>query len=217
MLLADSVRRELRECGFSVFRQIAHNDATAMAHALGEVLRVSEVRLLTGVNTYLARPAPIPLHTDHPAVRYIVWFCLANQASGGENVLLDGYTAIEQLSAGQRRNLAKAHLRCPEIAGRDPVSRHPVWNEASRSLFFAPWLPRSQEHAQVLDDFDECLASPTTRRHVVRLDPGDALVLDNRRMLHGRDALEPGSPRWLTRYWIGGEHVACPTSANSLA
>lgn len=178
-----------------------------MAHALGDVLRVSEVRLMAGVGTYLARPEPIPPHTDHPAVRYIVWFCRENQGSGGENVLLDGHTAIGQLPARQRLTLAKAYLRCPTLAGRDLVSQHPVWHERARALFFAPWLPRSQEHEQTLSEFERCLAAPSTPRHSVRLEPGDALVLDNRRMLHARDALDRDSPRWLTRYWVGEKDV----------
>lgn len=158
---------------------------------------------MAGVGTYLARPAPIPPHSDHPAVRYIVWFCRENQVLGGENVLLDGHKAIEQLSASQRRTLAKVYLQCPTLAGRALVGQHAVWNERARALFFAPWLPRSQEHEQTLSEFERCLAAPTTLRHAVRLESGDALVLDNRRMLHARDGLDPDSPRWLTRYWVG--------------
>lgn len=203
MSLPEFARSDLKARGFSVLRSTSLHDVEAMALTLGDVLRVSEVRLMARVETYLSSPECIPPHTDHPAVRYIVWFCRENQASGGENVLLDGHKAIDQLSARQRLDLAKAYLRCPALEGRDPVRQHAVWHERSRALFFAPWLPRSQEHERSLRAFERCLAAPSTPRYAVRLEPGDALVLDNHRMLHAREALLRDSPRWLTRYWIG--------------
>lgn len=203
MSLADLVRRDLRARGFSVLRSTQLHDVEALARTLGDVLRVSEVWLKHGVGTYLASPECIPQHTDHPAVRYIVWFCRESQALGGENILLDGYKAIDQLSMRQRLSLANTYLRCPTLDGRDPVRQHTVWHERTRALFFAPWLPRSPEHERSLGAFEKCLAAGTTPRYAVRLELGDALVLDNHRMLHARDALDRDSPRWLTRYWIG--------------
>lgn len=213
MSLTDLARGELQARGFSVLRSTLLDEVETMAHALGDVLRVSEVRLMTGVGTHLASPERIPPHTDHPAVRYIAWFCRENQAFGGESVLLDGHKAIDQLSARQRLTLSKAYLRCPTLEGRVPIGQRTVWHERTRSLFFAPWLPRSQEHEQSLRDFERCLDAPPTPRYSVRLEPGDALILDNHRMLHSRDALDRDSPRWLTRYWIGESE--CSIAASS--
>lgn len=210
MLLADLARRDLQIRGFSVLRSTLLHDVEAVAHALGDVLRVSEVRLMQGVGTYLASPERIPPHTDHPAVRYIAWFCRDNQTLGGENVLLDGHKAMCQLSAKQRLTLAKAYLQCPTLEGRNPVVEHPVWHEPTRALFFAPWLPRTREHDRTLRAFERCLTAPSTPRYAVRLEPGDALVLDNHRMLHAREALVRDSPRWLTRYWIGKKEGGMP-------
>ena len=36
----------------------------------------------------------------------------------------------------------------------------------------------------------------------IRLQPGDLLVVDNGRWLHGRDTLEDGSGRVLQRFWL---------------
>lgn len=202
MLLADLARRDLRARGFAVLRSRLIDEVEAMVRTLGDVLRVSEVRLMPGVGTHLASPERIPPHTDHPAVRYIAWFCRENQAFGGENVLLDGHKAIDKLSARQRHTLSNSYLWCPSLEGRVPIGQHTVWNERTRSLFFAPWLPRTREHELSLREFERCLDEPATPRFSVRLEPGDVLVLDNHRMLHARDALDRDSPRWLTRYWI---------------
>lgn len=49
----------------------------------------------------------------------------------------------------------------------------------------------------------------------LRLQPGDVLVVDNRRVLHGRTAIEGESERLLERLWICEEATPSPTrSAN---
>jgi Taurine catabolism dioxygenase TauD, TfdA family len=42
----------------------------------------------------------------------------------------------------------------------------------------------------------------------VRLSPGDLLVVDDRRVLHGRRAIVPSSARRLRRLWVGDANVS---------
>ena len=52
-------------------------------------------------------------------------------------------------------------------------------------------------HIQALEN---CLAS--VPRMVLPIETGDVVILDNRRMLHGRRAIRAGSARHLFRAWM---------------
>ena len=207
----EAIRDELRGCGFAVARSAAPDGLVAVLAALGEVIRVSEVRLNPAVRSYLAGPEPIPPHTDHPQARYIAWMCRENDPSCGENLLVDGHAVLDALPPVLRQSLAAARFGCPPLdrmahtaaAGGIPMRPHPVWDEQRRTLFFAPWLPRSVDDAEPLAQLARSLDHAPRQR--VRLEPEDMLVVDNSRILHARQALPPGSRRWLTRYWIKSE------------
>lgn len=97
-----------------------------------------------------------------------------------------------------RDQLTRVVLRCRDPAGS--VERA-MWDQDRRALFYAPWLAASaQSDAAVALLMQRIENAPVDHR--IALKAGDVLFLDNGRMLHGRDSLDVGSPRWLTRYWI---------------
>lgn len=181
-------------------------DFVGLARALGEVVDDTPVRVVAGKRTYLASPGAIPLHTDHPMADLIAWRCDSQDARDGASLLVDGRDVIARLGRDVRtvltRTLLPAMVRLGDVPSPTAILSD---EEDDASLFFAPWLEPVQRRPESQDALVELrreLATLTASSHAVRLEPGDVLVVDNHRMLHGRGTLLPESTRRLRRLWI---------------
>lgn len=187
--------------GFAAFSLSSADAAAALARQLGTVLSITQVRISTKP-TYLASPDRIPPHTDHPDVPLILWYCNSDDASGaGASHLVDAKSVIQSLPLGIVKQLKNVQLRCPDLRGIEPTGTHPLLRPEFGDVFYAPWLCFSTK-CSALAQFEREISKPVHQRSVM-LKAGDALLVDNRRVLHFRDAVPPNSQRWLTRYWIG--------------
>lgn len=192
---------QLAETGFAVLRPGTATMAAAMANRLGPVLDMTEVRVGNGL-TYLSSAGGIPPHTDHPDARLILWFCHEQDSSGaGANILVDTRSVLLALPAQLATELAGVELRCPGVQTLVPTGTHPFYDSKRQQIFYAPWLCMQPRPAAVRAFEAELGRSQHQRR--IWLHAGEALLIDNRRMLHAREALPEHSHRWLTRYWIG--------------
>lgn len=191
----------LAEVGFVVLGPGGPEEAGAVAKQLGPLLKITEVRIGNG-RTYLSSADRIPPHTDHPLARLILWYCHQDDSNGaGANILVDTRSVIRALPARLAAELAGVNLPCPDVHTLMPTRTYPLYDPERIQVFYAPWLcidPRSE----AMLSFEAEIAK-TEHRHSVLLREGEALLIDNRRMLHWRDALPEDSQRWLTRYWIG--------------
>lgn len=193
--------------GFAHVGQPCSNaEFVALAHAFGEVVHATPVRVLSGKRTYLASPNPIPFHTDHPKADLIAWRCEAQDARDGASLLVDGYEVLDDLDMGQRAGLERlvlpAMIRLGDEALPTPIL---TAGNGRPHLFYAPWLEpigRPVEVHGALVAFRDALDRHGETTRSVRLEPGEVLVIDNHRMLHGRGALLPDSARRLRRFWI---------------
>jgi hypothetical protein len=196
----------LAEAGFAVLRPGTAAGAAAMANRLGPVLDKTEVRVGNG-RTYLSSADGIPPHTDHPAARFVLWFCHRDDRSGaGANILVDTRSVILALPAQRAVELASVELPCPGIQALVPTSTHPLYDPERQQIFYAPWLCMRPPPASLVAFEAETGRLQQQRR--ILLHAGEALLIDNWRMLHLRGALPKDSDRWLTRYWIGEEEHA---------
>mgnify|MGYP001819348282 CR=1 FL=1 len=157
-------------------------------------------------------------HTDNPYRDPVpsihVLYCLESSAAGGENMVVDGFACARRL---QEENpdyfdvLAKYCVRF-EYAGEDGVcltSRRPLIELApdgeligvrfnNRSLAAVTdvpfdkmdlWYAAYRRLGEIVDD--------PSMEVVFRLDPGEAFVVDNTRVLHARKAYSGSGKRWL--------------------
>mgnify|MGYP003628748827 FL=1 len=175
----------------------------------GQVLLETEVRLRPSIDTYLCSPGEIAFHTDHPEADAVVWHCHIQDEEDGATLLIDGLAAYRALSATDQRELRRLCLDCPTISETRPSHGHPFVD--GDAIFFAPWLVPGQLDVRLqsaLVGFQNLLSAKSPWCREVRLAPGEALMIDNRRFLHGRRSIPPDSQRWLTRYWIGHRRSA---------
>lgn len=157
-------------------------------------------------------------HTDNPYRDPVpsiqVLYCLESSAAGGENMVVDGFACVRRL---QEENPAYFDVLADycarfEYAGEDGVcltSRRPLIELApdgeligvrfnNRSLAavtdvpfdkMALWYAAYRRLGEIIDD--------PAMEVVFRLNPGEAFVVDNTRVLHARKAYSGTGKRWL--------------------
>lgn len=206
------IEKELHEVGF-VRIESALSDAkfVELGRYLGEVVDDTPVRIVPGKRTYLARPEPIPFHTDHPISDLIAWRCESQDARDGASLLIDSHRAIGELSAQELAGLELLRLPAMVRLG-DEATPTPIMSRegGSRRVFYAPWLEpigRPVEAHDALVAFRRALAQQQQDALSIRLEPGQVLIVDNHRMLHGRGQLLPDSTRRLRRLWIRSRDI----------
>ncbi len=207
---ARSLRSQIEQEGHALLPDRYDEAAfAALAAELGEVVDDTWVRRVPGRRTYLTSPDAIPFHTDHPHADLIAWRCESQDGSDGASLLIDGARVVEALDVDARHELEQLRLPAMVRLG-DPPEATPVLRASGQrvALFFAPWLeppgddPAAQEALRRLRALIDREASRALR---FRLEPGQVLLVDNHRMLHGRASLLPSSERKLHRLWLRAE------------
>lgn len=179
--------------------------------------RVFDVRVQAGPGSNAYTTAALTPHTDLPTREYQPGLqflhCLQNAAEGGQAVMVDGLRLAAVLQ--ERDPAAYASLtrvewpssnRAPDsdYRWRAPVIRLDETGQV-RELRVVPFLRAPldlgfdsvEEAYRALRVFFEALADPALQ---MRFDyrPGDLVLMDNRRVLHGREAYaRAAGERWL--------------------
>ncbi|WP_371500402.1 TauD/TfdA family dioxygenase [Kitasatospora sp. NBC_00374] len=132
----------------------------------------------------------------------------ADPGSSVQTVVADIGTALESISASSRRQLAAPMFAFPSdhgshMAGGPRMTEpHPILRQTTEGLcldYQHSITPLSPEGAMALAELN---AAFTAAAEGVTLRSGEALVIDNRRAVHGRTALQPrfdGTDRWIQR------------------
>lgn len=199
-----TIAERLGTDGYCVVKDtISFSDFTSLAKTLGHCEHFSDIKLRPGANSYIMTSKTVPIHNDCPLIDYIGWYCKAQDPLKGENILVDFHLVLQQLPNPIIDKLKKIKLTYPNYKSNTTEETF-LLTEAPKmpNIFFAPWLiiDNNQDWLQevlslVLDKIRDCCFS-------IRLSPGQALFVDNHRILHGRNALTENSQRWLKRIWI---------------
>jgi len=167
-------------------------------------------------------------HTDGHAYGdlfpdYFLLLCSHACASGGGNFLVDGYAVLDGLAADPEQAWAPSALeaRAVDQTSRLPsitpvVLRAPCGRRALRcrlpgppTAFAAQRVAADSDDpdrdAAMLRAYHEAVERAAAAAPRVFLRPGDALVVDNYRMFHGRDAYsDEGRLLWRVWVWTDG-------------
>ena len=157
-------------------------------------------------------------HTDNPYRDPVptiqVLHCLESSAAGGENMVVDGFAAAKRLQAERPAwfDLLADHCARFEYAGEAGVcltSRRPMIELApdgeltairfnNRSFAAVTDVPfeRMEEYYAAYRRLGEII-DDEAMEVVFRLEPGDAFVVDNTRVLHARKGYSGEGTRWL--------------------
>jgi len=156
-------------------------------------------------------------HTDNPYRDPVpsiqVLYCLESSAAGGENMVVDGFRAAEQLRAENEEyfNVLSRYCARFEYAGEAGVtlrSRRPMIELApdgeligvrfnNRSAAAITDVPFSQmeTYYAAYRRLGEIIDDPAMEVSF-RLEPGESFIVDNTRVLHARKAFSGSGTRW---------------------
>jgi hypothetical protein len=207
--LFERVARLVREDGYvRVPGALGFDAYRAIARRLGVIVGEERIALRSGAHAYVAKPGPVPLHTDQPEVDVIGWYCDRQDDADGATLLFDMKPFVDRLPLDLRTRLFDVRLLTPPVTGGPPTMAWPVLRRRGSgvAVFCSPWLRSASpipEHVAALETFRAELSRAITNERVaVRLAAGEALFVDNGRVLHGRGAIAPDSQRSLRRLWI---------------
>jgi len=187
--------------GWTILRPQQRESLLGDLVQLGPVIQTTEITPRANAKAALATDKEMRLHTDHPRARWISWECVRQSSEGGFSLLKDTQPALASLSEAERDELralaTRTHLVFPDDKGAFPVLRKD--GDGSDWVYFTPWMTDGQS-SPAFHKFIQALdATPTLS---LRLYPGESLLIDNGRMLHGRSALGGDKDRLLIRRWI---------------
>jgi len=157
-------------------------------------------------------------HTDNPYRDPVptiqVLHCLQNSALGGESMVVDGFAAAMRLRKENSKyfDVLADHCARFEYSGESNVclkSRRPMielspdgeliavrFNNRSLAAITDVPFEKMETYYEAYRRFGEIIDDPAMEVSF-RLNPGDAFVLDNRRVLHARKGYSGEGSRWL--------------------
>ena len=163
----------------------------------------------------LYQSTELGFHTDPPrthlvgGVDILAFYCVAQDPVDGASLLIDMGRIEEDFAPAEVDALGRIEVAYSTInpEGVDELHTRPLLSRRpdGLNLHYMPWglrRPGDPGLGRVLRTFESYLHDRPVIS--VRLRPGEALFLDNRRMLHGRGPLTPDSPRSLLRV-----HLRC--------
>ncbi len=187
-------RMHLEAMPYSAFREAITK--------LGTIIQRTEVRVRPESKAMVTSARSLDLHTDHHAARFIAWYCHRQSDEGGESLLLDARAAFDRLPPMHRDRLFNLHLHEHKVFPDDPGSwPFVLYDQGRLRFYYSFWLTNPSDRDEpAYRAFQEALASMPPME--LKLRPGDALIIDNHRMLHGRTAIGGEGDRYLERFWI---------------
>lgn len=200
-----SLSTALAEHGWLHLPGVGERGVYAVIDALdAHVLHTTDVVVREG-RALVTSDRALDYHTDHHRADVIVWHCHVQTDDGGHSMLADALAAYRSLPANARLALDTIELFEHSIFPCDK-NTHPVVEHTADgprfycSFWFDPERPLSEAQRAAFSAFEVAI-----RRHPVaklRLCPDDVLVVDNRRILHGRTAITGSRDRHLVRRWL---------------
>lgn len=228
--LKEQLHDELNNNGFLFLRPHQNMNIESIYTLLKEVYQAPipqnllgkhqlEITPIQGAKSYIHSCKFQPLHTDngynHFAPQIIVMHCLQKARRGGESLLV----GIHALLAYLKKNYSNiVHL----LYQPDAITYIKGHQATSKSIFkirdnkteiylsvFADLIWGISEEAEELFlAIIKFIHNPSHQQRLI-LEKNDFLIIDNRTMLHGRNAFE--GPRLLTRQWY---RASCYTQSD---
>ena len=205
------------------------NVLAAMGQSGAELPRISKTKIQVDVKQlarkgkvtrYSRTPDALPLHTDcsNKAVPpNVVAFAMErpDPQGGGESVILSASDLVHALPEDLVNLLRQPVFpftdkkQYPILQGEGDDWRIRYYRNQIDSAL-SEQCPLSDELREALDELDRYLELSQSVRFAMQ--PGEVVIMDNQRVLHGRSALPADSPRLMHRFRLSVPALSAPTS-----
>lgn len=205
------ILNDLTNQGFALIDLSEPESFEEIINNLGIIIERTDVKVDKSSRSLVSSEKALDLHTDHHRADFIAWFCIEQAETGGESILLDGLEVYNQLDEVEKTSLGKIQLM-EHMVFRDDREKHPLIEivKGQPKMYYSFWLvkkPTTRNQKNALEKFQRLLAESEPFK--VKLKPNQALIIDNRRILHGRNAIISGT-RFLKRVWIKTNNNSFP-------
>ena len=195
---------KLRDNGYVVIKGAGCAGSELVAEELGEVIHTTDVIVDRKSKGLVTSNRALDFHTDHSRADYVMWLCIRQARNGGETILADANAAYLRLLPRERSVLSSIQLYEHCVFSDDNESHALVTvTNNKRKFYYSFWLvdKSNLQHAQkkALARFHANLTACQIAEF--KLEPDDALVVDNSWILHGRRAIGD-EKRFLRRFWV---------------
>jgi hypothetical protein len=214
----------LKSAGFAhVKAPLSFAAFESIATEMGTIELVSEIRIDDGHAQQLhetrkvkTRPSPykpdaLGFHSDNPRMDVLAWYCFEQDEDAGATLLIDTSDLPSYLDADDLAGLGKTNLWY-SVRSRDTDEEQlfqiplVIKKKSGCYVYYQPWLfldSYDAEQTRLLERFSDYLDhKQRTQTISVKLEQQQCLFIDNRRMLHGREAIARNSRRHLRRFFI---------------
>jgi hypothetical protein len=201
-MITETDIRQIQDFTFAVRPFEDYASFEGFMAGVGKTVHKQKVEVIEGNRALLSSAAAMPFHTDHPTVDVIAWFCESQSDDGGESLLMDFEQIRARMPAEDVANLPTVKIGVPPLKPQEPRSSCAM-HDGTR-IYYARWLlepPASQPAAAAHAAFESALGQVPPVR--LRLAKNEALIINNRRFLHGRGPIvQRQSNRVLLRHWV---------------
>jgi alpha-ketoglutarate-dependent taurine dioxygenase len=233
---AESWRDQLFELGFARLRNLKPEELVPFVSSIGPVNFYArqepfvDVKIVPGGEDLSMTSFALSPHTDqsymthtHPMV--LVLYCYENSVAGGESMLVDGLQVVSDLKREAREDFAILSSTKVRFEQFDPSVRYwfrrttPILELGDdgevAALHFSHKNFLADLPFEVMGRFYAAYKALLERlksqryQYVFRLEPGECMVVENDRVLHGRRAFDARSgARHFTSAFVSWDYVA---------
>lgn len=200
---SERINQNLIMNGFAHIKGVKLPDIELWIQSAGSIIESVHVRHVEGRDKSLFSNDDMELHTDHPDVDIISWFCISQAENGGASRLFDFKKLIDSLTEVELDVLRETKVRVPAADGSSMETRPLL---SSSGIYFAPWLIRciDQKHKKIAGAIMQRIQN--IGHEEILLNAGDAIIVNNKRVLHGRASFKDGgAKRDLIRHWVSSK------------
>ena len=194
---------ELDDRGVCILHGRKPEDARAIAGRLGEVVTQTDVTIKhQGRGPLVTSDKALGLHTDHHAVKFVLWHCIRQSSQGGYSLLSDFDEFSHALPPNHIETLKGTLLYEHDVfsSGNTACPLLRTDEDGKLKVYFSFWHVSGDDKDNEAVRLFHSLAKQYTWKY--RLSAGDILIIDNQRMLHGRTDITGDKERLLKRFWI---------------
>lgn len=175
----------------------------SITQCLGEVIQQKDICIEEDSTKRTNSNKRMRLHTDHPNADFVAWHCIEPSDNGGESRVSDLSIILDELDDNEKNILKETHLKNVQLFDTCKET-HPIVEiqDGKLRLYFVPWFVLEPTDETVKNLISKIEDKAVGREIKFSLQKGDVLVLNNKRILHGRTEIVGSQNRLLKRYWI---------------
>ena len=198
----ENILYDIKKQGYTLLKNCRASVAELVA-GLGEVIKTTEVKIKLNSEALVTSAKPLSPHTDHHKADLIFWHCIEQTNQGGETLLADAKEIYSNLDMSNKRALREIYFYEHKIFPNDP-NKYPMisgaWGE--ELFYYTYWLHDERLCPLKKNALEKFHQMSLKKLRPVKLSKNDVLIIDNKRILHGRHAITGSKNRHLRRYWI---------------